>query len=202
MAALDLAKPTSVARRRSPSARSGWPAALAALVAVAAACGGYPPPPSPPGPSSVGQVKTEGPGLIGDCPVTVGDADVVPPPLIVEDPTVLPVPWVDRWYGNDAMWVRLPREGVLPASPDQGRQTISTKFPWWRVLSGQLSAMAQSLDRDAGHFEADVRSPAEYGPTGFVPSTLTFDHPGCWEITGSIQGSSLSFIVQVVEQPL
>jgi hypothetical protein len=118
---------------------------------------------------------------------------------VVPNPSTLPVPWVDTWYGNEAIWIRLPPGGVLPAMPDPGETTISTKFPWWRVLPGQLTASGVALDGD-GQFSADVRTPSEYGPTGFVPSGLTFDHPGCWRITGSLQGQTLSFVINVVVQ--
>jgi hypothetical protein len=122
------------------------------------------------------------------------------PPTVVGDPNVQPVPWVDTWYGNEAIWIRLPRQGILPAFPDAGATTISTKFPWWRIGTGQLTVAARPLDGGPNHFVADVRTVSEYGPTGFVPSGLTFDRPGCWEITGSLGGRELSFVTNVVLQ--
>ena len=110
------------------------------------------------------------------------------------------MPWVDAWYGNDAIWVRLPTQGVLPASRDPGKTTISTKFPWWRVLAGQLSAWTIPIDRPDVRLSADVRTVSEYGDTGFVPSNLVFDAPGCWQITGSLNGHTLSIVARVVVQ--
>lgn len=131
------------------------------------------------------------------CTVTVGRSGTHPP-AVVGDPSVLPVPWVDTWYGNDAIWIRLPRQGTLPAFADAGTTTISTKFPWWRVLAGPLTVSARPVDGGTNHFVADVGTVGGYGPTGFVPSGLTFDHPGCWEITGSLDGRELSFLANIV----
>jgi len=164
------------------------------LAILAAGCSASPtPPPSVASPTAT-PAAAASPGA---CPVTVGKPGTKPPPQF--DKNALPVPWVDTWYGNDAIWVRLPIEGVLPAMPDPGQTTISTKFPWWRVLPGQLTASAVRLD-GGGQFSADVRRPDEYGPTGFVPSGLAFDHPGCWRVTGSVQGHTLSFVTRVVVQ--
>jgi hypothetical protein len=109
---------------------------------------------------------------------------------------VLPVPYVDTWYGNDAIWIRLPKGGVIPAAPDQDKSTISAKFPWWRVLAGQLEVSASRFENDM-RLQADVGTVPEYGPSGFVPSGLVFNGPGCWQITGSLQGRSLTFIASV-----
>lgn len=172
---------------------------VVALLAVILAAGcSSPPTPSERIPSATPTLAAV--SSVGVCPITVGQPGTKPP-AAVADPSTLPVPWVDIWYGNDAIWIRLPIGGVLPAMPDPGQSTISTKFPWWRVLPGQLTASGVGLD-GGGQFSADVRTPGEYGPTGFVPSGLTFDHPGCWRITGSLQGRSLSFVTRVVVQSL
>lgn len=138
----------------------------------------------------------------GPCAVTVPRNDMFPPILVAPDPSVLPVPWVDTWYGNEAIWVRLPTDGILPAAPDPGRNTLSTKFPWWRVLSGQLLATGRSTDGSTGELQASVGSVDEYGPNGFVSSILTFDHAGCWEITASLNGRTLSFVTRVEARQL
>jgi len=70
------------------------------------------------------------------CSTTVGRPGTKPPAPF--NPDDLPVGYVDTWYGNDAIWIRLPKEGIIPALPDDGQVTISAKFPWWRVLPGQL----------------------------------------------------------------
>ena len=143
----------------------------------------------------------------GECPVTEGQPGTTPPPGLVPqrstsptpNPSPLVTPWFDTWYGNAAIWIQLPTNGVLPATPEPGKTTIFIKFPWFRVVSGQLTASGVRLDGD-GEFSADVGTLSEYGSTGFVPSILTFDQPGCWQITGSLQGQTLSFVTRVIVQ--
>ena len=130
------------------------------------------------------------------CPVTVRGSREKPPIAFVR--TGLPVPWVHTWLASPAIWVRLPRRGVLPAQRDPNGRTISTKFPWWRVLAGQLHASVHPVGRPRARLKADVATPGEYGPTGFVPSTLRFARPGCWRVTGSLRGHSITFVARVV----
>lgn len=132
--------------------RSGGRSVLvAALVTVLVACNGNSVPVGSSAPAgSVASVGSSAPAgsvaspsvtegtagaSLAPCRPTLGTKDVQPPASVAPDPSVLPVPWVDRWYGNEAIWIRLPTDGVLPAAPDPGTDTISTKFPWWRVKS-------------------------------------------------------------------
>ena len=130
------------------------------------------------------------------CPVTTHGSTRKPPAAFVR--TGFPVPYVKKWLGTKAIWIRLPRHGVLPAQADPGGQTISSKFPWWRVLGGQLHASAHPVGQTQPLLTADVSTPGEYGRTGFVPSSLHFSEPGCWRITGSLRGHTISFVTQVV----
>lgn len=139
-------------------------------------------------------LPTDPSASVTDCPITVGHPGTQPPALF--NPEILPVSYVDTWFGNDAIWIRLPKEGVIPASVDQDKLRISAKFPWWRVLAGQLEVSAARFGTNV-RLDAGVGTVSEYGPTGFVPSGLVFDRPGCWEITGSLQGRSLTFIASV-----
>jgi hypothetical protein len=125
------------------------------------------------------------------CAITRSGPNVTPPAPI--EPTVLPVPWVRDWYGNDALWVRLPPTGVLPAEPES--PGFGTKFPWWRTLPGKLLVTAQRLDGPTGSFTADI--PDGYGNLGFQVSGLGWSAPGCWRVTGTVQGHSLTFTVWV-----
>jgi hypothetical protein len=132
------------------------------------------------------------------CPVTLRGSTKKPPIAFVR--TGLPVPWVHKWLGSKAIWLRLPRHGILPAQRDPGGKTISTKFPWWRVIRGQLHASAHPLGQARPRLSAEVRPVAGYGPTGFVPSALRFSKPGCWRITGSLRGHTISFVTRVTRQ--
>jgi hypothetical protein len=130
------------------------------------------------------------------CSVTTRGSAKKPPAAFVR--TGLPVPYVRTWLGSRAIWLRLPRHGILPAQHDPSEHAMSTKFPWWRVLGGQLHAWAHPVGRARPRLKADVASAAAYGPKGFVPSFLRFSKPGCWRVTGSLRGHTISFVTRVI----
>jgi hypothetical protein len=130
------------------------------------------------------------------CPVTVGTPGTKPPPPVSADD--LPVGYVDTWFGNSAIWTRLPISGVIPGQPTNGAG-LRAKLPWWRLASGQIEVSSSRLGSSAG-FSATVGTVSAYGPDGFVPSDLTFDGPGCWEIRGSLGDQALSFVAEVIAQ--
>lgn len=137
-------------------------------------------------PSSVGD---------GSCQVTVTSSTATPPAELRYRPPP-PVPYVDHWYGNDALWVMLPPDGKLPSQEQDG--TLSTKFPWFRLWPGNVKVTAARLDGPSEKFSADVGTVAEYGDQGFTPSLLYWSAPGCWRITGQVgTNAPLTFVVQV-----
>ena len=159
---------------------------LAALLALAAVCAVFTDSPA----------RRAAAAVTPRCPVTTRGSSARPPDYFVS--TGLPVPYVHTWLGSPAIWVRLPRHGVIPAQRDPGGRTISTKFPWWRVIRGQLHASAHLVGRAHPRLTAEVEPVADYGPTGFVPSSLRFSRPGCWRITGSLRSRTISFVARVV----
>jgi len=98
-----------------------------------------------------------------------------------------------RWYGNAAVWVLLSVSGVLGSDPQQ--RPWASKVPWWRSVPGVLTIHAQPVGGRAAGFHADV--PSGYDPTGFQPSGLYWPRLGCWRVTGTIAGQSLTFTVWV-----
>lgn len=110
----------------------------------------------------------------------------------------LPVPYIHGWYGNTALWVGVPTDGALPAQRSSGTpwpHEWGTKFPWWRTIAGTLTVTARRLDGPSTGFHAQV--PGGYGPTGFTPSGLIWPAPGCWQVTGTVAGRSLTFVTLV-----
>lgn len=128
--------------------------------------------------------------------MTRGEPGALPPSPIYA--ASLPVPWVRDWYGNNAIWVRLAPTGVLPALDNAG--VLKTKYPWWRVLPGTIAISARRLDGPGTGFSGDT-APSGYGDTGFVPGMLTWPALGCWQITGTLDGGSLTFTVWVQHFP-
>lgn len=106
----------------------------------------------------------------------------------------LPVPY--GWYGNAALWVAVPADGVLPAMlTSQWPGEWGTKFPWWRLIAGDLTITARSLGGPDGEFHGEV--PSGYGKTGFIPSGLIWPKLGCWQVTGTVDGHSLTLVMRV-----
>ena len=132
-----------------------------------------------------------------ECPIT-------PPLGGVPDEVVdyqRPVPWVKEdagWYGNSALWVSLPPDGVLPSLPSVDDPVLfDTKFPWWRLSSGMLEVRTAKVGVGEAFIERHV--PDGYGEGGFVPSSLLFSSEGCWQVTGVVDGVELRFVVWVCE---
>jgi hypothetical protein len=71
------------------------------------------------------------------------------------------------------------------------------KFGWWRNVSGQLEITGRRLDGSAPPLHAGV--PDGYGGTGFQASGVSFPTEGCWELTGSVGSSSLTFVTLVIK---
>jgi hypothetical protein len=68
------------------------------------------------------------------------------------------------------------------------------KFPWDRGVRGHLQITGRRIDIDAPPLRAQL---SDYGLTGFQPSTLVFPTEGCWEVTGRVGRSSLTFVTNV-----
>lgn len=121
------------------------------------------------------------------CPVTVPDGS-----HRAADPAGLG----DQGFGGDGLWVGLWPHGSARAIDDNvnGRGEIEMKFPWDRGIRGRLRISGRRLDADAPPLRSDV---PDYGPTGFQPTALIFPTEGCWEVTGTVRRSSLTFVTKV-----
>ena len=133
------------------------------------------------------------------CPVTI------PPPVAVSPPPPAgtgPNPTLtfraapgSYLYGNEALVVLLPNDGTLHPSDPQRGLAGGIKFPWWRIAPGDLSIATRRLDATTDPLPADV--PSGYGDTGFQVSGVNIRAPGCWQVTGTIGGKMLTFVVNV-----
>jgi hypothetical protein len=122
-----------------------------------------------------------------------------------------PVPASESWapslfgsgfsYGNATLWVGgLGTGGVIEVGPGQIEPdgSLRTKFGWWRGASGSLTITGRRLDGNAPPAKAEV--PGGYGDSGFQASGVTFPTPGCWEVTGELAGSRLTFVTLVTRR--
>ena len=126
------------------------------------------------------------------CPVTIG----------------YPVPRTALWrellfgsssaYGNRSLWVgALWPRGVVIITPDDvgpdGR--LGMKFGWYRLTSGFLMISGRRLDAPAPPLSAITSG---YGLTGFNASGVFFPTEGCWQVTGRVGGTALTFVTFVI----
>jgi hypothetical protein len=112
--------------------------------------------------------------------------------------------YLHGWYGNTALWVGVPIRGVLPAGRPYGTPWAATewgtKFPWWPVIPGKFTITARRLDGPSAGFHSQAAHrahPLSDGKSYFMPSGLYWPAPGCWQVTGTIAGHSLTFVAWV-----
>lgn len=76
--------------------------------------------------------------------------------------------------------------------------SLSMKFGWYRAdgLRGKLTITGKRLDAPAPPLRADV--PDGYGDTGFQATALIFPTEGCWQVTGKVGSTSLTFVTRVI----
>jgi hypothetical protein len=74
---------------------------------------------------------------------------------------------------------------------------LGMKWGWMRGVSGQLKIEGRRLDAESPPLRSEV--PEGYGDRGFQVSYLIFPIPGCWEVTGRVGNSSVTFVTKVVK---
>ena len=75
--------------------------------------------------------------------------------------------------------------------------SLGMKFGWLRGVSGQLKITGRRLDAEAPPVRAEVSD--GYGDRGFQATYIIFPSPGCWEVTGRVGDSSITFVTKVVK---
>ena len=105
-------------------------------------------------------------------------------------------------HGNGSVWTVLWPEGTVVFRPGGSGfvlrdGSLQMKFPWWRRAEGRLVIEGQRLDAIAPPLQAHI--PAGYGASGFQATSLIFPTPGCWEVMGRVDDTSLRFVVKVVK---
>jgi hypothetical protein len=127
------------------------------------------------------------------CPVTKYGSWTPPTDVYVE-PTLVN----ELAFGNGKLWV-FGTQGILYPLPEQisaGTGTINWKFPWFRATKGQLEITGRRLDAPAPPLEFEPNP--FYGDIGFQPSGVGFPTEGCWELTGKVGDTSITFVVFVI----
>jgi hypothetical protein len=102
-------------------------------------------------------------------------------------------------YGNGKLFVTaLDLHGTIVAAPDfvNPDGSIGWKFPWMRMVPGSLTVTGRRLDASAPPLKSYV--PSGYGDIGFQASGVTFPSEGCWQITGKLDHTSVTFVNLVI----
>ena len=184
---------------------------LAGLVATTllAACGTVEPSPtlqlSGPGRTLSETLPPSAPETPSPTPnLTLADAEGCP----VTQPSTAPPEIGDRLfgsrnaYGNDDLWVGgLPHDGILGMSQEDvdSDEDLGTKLGWWRNVRGHVEISGRRRDAPAPPLVG--RGSDGFGTIGFQSSGIHFPTQGCWEITGSVGESELTFVMFVFVQP-
>jgi hypothetical protein len=106
-------------------------------------------------------------------------------------------------HGNGgALWTLLWPEGKVVFAPRSGSVqpdgSLGMKFPWWRGVRGKLTIEGHRLDAAASPLRAVI--PEGYGDSGFQATGIIFPTEGCWEVTGKVGQSSLTFVTLVINK--
>jgi hypothetical protein len=105
-------------------------------------------------------------------------------------------------YGNGFLWTGLwPNGKVVFTIGGTGEilanGSLAMKFWWWRGVAGKLAITGRRLDGPAAPLGS--RIPDGYGEIGFQSTALLFPTVGCWEVTGSVGGKTLTFVTLVAK---
>jgi hypothetical protein len=102
-------------------------------------------------------------------------------------------------YGNDALWAELGTgDGTLEVA-EGSNGLLPAKFPTYRLVNGSLTVRTRRLDGPSDGARVDV--PGGYGTDGFQAVGVSFPAPGCWSISETVAGQTLSFVVRVAAAP-
>lgn len=184
-------------------------AGLVLSAVIAAACG----PPALPGPAATSAPPPAGPSSVAvsssapsEAPaaslsgLTLADAASCP----VTEPRPAPDN-VGNLFGEDAafgtadLWVGgLGEKGIILADDRfvEADGSIGWKLGWWRFVAGTLTITGRRLDAGAPPLRGVAGD--GYGSTGFQASGVYFPTEGCWEVTGTVGDSNLTFITFVL----
>jgi hypothetical protein len=152
-------------------------------------------------PSPSSSIIATGTDVGSASPLTIADAQSCP----VTKPGKAPAEIGDRLFGaadafgNTDLWVGgLGPDGVIPADSRfvESDGSIGWKLGWWRIVPGTLMITGRRLDAPAPPLRASV--PAGYGAQGFQASGVYFSTEGCWEVSGTVGSSKLTFVTFVL----
>jgi hypothetical protein len=102
-------------------------------------------------------------------------------------------------HGNGVLWVTLNRPNGWLVDNVERDGSLRVKFGWWKGYPGKLRVEGRRLDAPAPPLRCTVNAEALDDVTGPVPALFFFPTEGYWEITGHLNGTSLTFVIHVVK---
>lgn len=164
---------------------------LIAAAAVMAACGPQ---------TTKAEIASSQAISFENCPVSLPAAGEFAPP----EPFA-PRPSVDEfWYGTSDLWTALPTSGRWEALP-HNKAGYTQKLFWWREGYDALAEpqpdiiiSGKRLDDPSQTFTEDQTTHGIHpNYQSFMLVGVDFPTEGCWEVTGSYRGRTLSYVVWV-----
>lgn len=141
------------------------------------------------------------PEIDGDCPVTRPPERPFTPPD-TGSPNVLDEAYF--WYGSNALWTQLPRDGVWRDLPHNERGFTQKIFfsrdgyNWTEEPLPALTISGRRLDdADITFEELEATNGYHHDVGSFMLIGVDVPTAGCWQITGHYQGHDLAFVVWV-----
>ena len=104
-------------------------------------------------------------------------------------------------HGNDVLWINLNRpDGRWVVDQVERDGSLRVKFGWWKGYPGKFQVEGRRLDAAAPPLRCSVNNEALDETIGPIPSILWFPTEGYWEITGRLNGKSLTFVIHIVKE--
>jgi hypothetical protein len=94
--------------------------------------------------------------------------------------------------GKGDLWTKPPAQGTI-LDRKTGKYTL--KMAWYRAAAGTLAIPGKRLKGD-WQMSADIPT-SGYGRVGFLPTLLHFSKDGCWEVTGTLNNSTVTLMMDV-----
>ena len=131
------------------------------------------------------------------CPVTIGRKSPISPTDFFGSTSA-------HWNGNlyvGGLWP----DGTIVFRPGGAGfvypdGTVGMKIAWYRGkgVYGKLAITGKRLDAPSPALRSDF---SDYGDTGFQASEVIFPTEGCWQVTGTVGDTSVTFVTRVVKLP-
>lgn len=142
------------------------------------------------------------------CPVTVPGVDAFTPAEATPDdpPSVYDV----VWFGTPDLWTIVNQKGeVWRDLPRGANGTLTERTFWWSENysadnPGEITLTAEQIGGAGLRYENSRRAGAGFSPFMTQPTHesvtvmgLALPDPGCWRVTASYKGATLSYVVWV-----